>query len=240
MFTIVILEDDPNQKKRLEEKVKQLNLNFQYRLVSFTKADEMIRYCEKKKEHFIFLLDVVLGNNYTGIDVASYINKHFKQSYIIYITAYLEKACEVYDTEHCYFIYKPQVEHYLKKAILKAIDTYHQEHQEITVKTKEGLFNLNIHQIIYIERIKRYSLIKYHNQIIKTTMTLDEYMKLLPNYFQYCHSCYIVNFNQVKMKTKNEFMMKDESILPIARGYGKEVENAFHNYLIHEMNGGCV
>lgn len=237
MFTIVLLEDDPKQKVLLEEKIKKLKLSFQYNLVSFSETKEMIEYCENRFDHFIFLLDVILQNDDTGIDAAKYINQHFSKSYIIYITAYLEKACEVYDTEHCYFIYKPQMDTYLEKAILKAIATYYHENQEISVKTKEGQMNLFVNQIMYIERIKRYSLIRYQNQIIKTSTPLDEFLKKLPNAFKYCHSCYLVNLNQVKIKSKNEFVMKDKSIIPIARGYRQRIDEDFHQYLIYEING---
>lgn len=237
MFTIIILEDDFRQKDILEEKVKKLNFNFQYNLVSFTKTNEMLEYCENKLDHFIFLLDIVLEKNNTGIDVAKYINLHYSKSYIIYITAYLEKACDVYDTDHCYFIFKPQMDKYLEKAINKAIQTYKKINQEISLKIKEGRINLYVDQIMYIERIKRYSLVRYNNQIIKTTLPLNEYQKILPSTFKYCHSCYLVNFNQVKIKSQNEFVMKDKSIIPIARGYRKTIDESFHQYLLNEMSG---
>lgn len=236
MFTIVVLEKCQNKKEILIHHLSKLKLDFKYNLLAFSNFKEMIDFCNDIKEHCIFIIDIEYEEAFSGIDAAKYINEHFFQNNIIFISEELERVCEIYELNHCYFIYLDNIQDYLEKAILKAFELYNLKHTLICIETGKKLINVDTETIIYIERIKRYSLIRFDNTIVKTKSTLDQILEQLPTYFYKCHNSYLVNFSQVKEKTKNEFVMNDGNVVPIARKYVKDMESLFSNFIVNVIN----
>lgn len=232
MFQIIICDDDIKQVNFLEKYIKALTLSFEFEIHTFNQMKEMIQYCRKKEDNYIFLLDIMFREKAQGILGAKYINEHFKNAIIIYVSAYLEKACDVYDTKHCYFIYKPQFENRIKVALEKAVTTFNELHQMIYIPTTEGINQIYVDQILYIERIKRYSIVHCDNSEFKTHLTLNEIVLNIPNYFIQCHKCLIVNLKHVEVKQKYLFQLSNHTILPISRSFAKKVDSQFQQYLM--------
>lgn len=231
MFTIVMLEKNQNKRELLIHHLSKLKLEFKYNLIDFSNLEKMIEFCNDIKEHCIFIIDIEYEEEFNGIDVAKYINEHFSQNNIIFISEELEIVSEVYETEHCYYIHMPTLETYLEKAIIKGIRLYNKCHDFVLIDTGKSLLNIDVASITYIERIKRYSLIRYNQSIVRTHSNLNQLIDYLPLYFCKCHHSYLVNLEQVREKKRNEFVMNDGSVIPIARKYIKEMENCYREYL---------
>lgn len=231
MITIVVLEKE-SKKEILINQIKNIKLNINFNLISFTNFEEMNVFCNDIKDQCIFFIDVDYDENKSGVDIAKIINKDYPQSNIIFVSEKLENVCEIYDAKHCYFIHFENIQNHVEKAIMKVIHLYNLKHTTIFINTGKSILKIETSSIIYIERIKRYSLIRFDETIVKTKSTLNQLLEQLPMHFYKCHNCYLVNFSQVKEKTKNEFVMNDENVVPIARKYIKEMDEAYQNYII--------
>ena len=232
MYKIIICDDDLNQLTYIKQYIQNLDLSFDYEISTFSNIKTMIESCENDNHNYIFLLDIVFHKKDQGIMGATYINKKFKNSIIIYISAYLEKVCDVYETEHCYFIYKPQMEDRIKNALEKAVRIYNNHLESIYIQVGKDVFDVKLKEIYYIERIKRYSVIHIYQKTIKTHMNLDELMQRLTKKFIQCHKSIVVNLDQIEQKNRKYFVMKNKEIIPISRSYEKKVHELFQKYLM--------
>ena len=231
MLNIIICEDEKKQRQLLEERIRQLNLLSTHTVYSFEDAEEMIHFCSRLKGDFIFLMDIVLKNSANGIDVVRRINTVFPQSIIIYISAYLDKVTDIFDTHHCYFIYKPELDQHLEKAMKKAVGQVIDKKQVLTVQSGGKHIVIPVEDILWIERIKRYSLIQTRTEIYRIPEDFSALLERLPGYFKQCHRCFVVNFGAVKKHTKTEFIMKNDQWIPISRGYSKQICEEFQQYI---------
>ena len=230
MIYIAICDDQIHQIERIKKCIENMNLK-EVNIYTFTDEKEMISFCKNKNRNFIFILDIVLQNKVSGIDIAKKINHLFEQPIVLFIRNYLEKVTDIFEVDHCYFIYKPELERRLKDALEKAIQIYNNNSRTISFKSGMDTFVVPLSDIYSIERIKRYSLIKCKDH---TYRVLDDFQALFPKlngYFHQCHQCYIVNFMNVKEFNKKEFILKDHSYVPISRSRLKETEYSFQMFL---------
>ncbi|MGN1276379.1 MAG: LytR/AlgR family response regulator transcription factor, partial [Floccifex sp.] len=136
MIYIAICDDHKAQVENIKKCIQKLNLNKEVELCTFTNEEEMIQMCTKINRNFIFILDIVLQDNVSGIDIAKKINELFPKSVIIFISSYLEKVTDIFEVEQCYFIYKPEMEKRLQDALEKAISIY--DHRSRTLSFRVG------------------------------------------------------------------------------------------------------
>lgn len=202
MFRVIICDDNQKYVNDLSVYIQQLSLSFPYVIHVFYNMDDSFDYCCQNKSCYIFLLDIVFDQQSKGISLAKEINHLFPSSIIIYISAYLEKACDVYETKHHYFIYKPQLKDHLYRALEKAVTEYNQSHCTKYLNTTDGIIRVLLKNVLYIERIKRYSIVHFETNELRTPLTLDELQVLLPSTFVKCHKSIIINFQQIKQKQK--------------------------------------
>ena len=73
-------------------------------------------------EYDIAVLDIdYKGYNFNGIDLGQKINNSCPLCSIIYLTAILDFASDVYETEHCYFVMKKNQKLTMNRALDKAV-----------------------------------------------------------------------------------------------------------------------
>lgn len=231
MLNIVICEDDKKQQNLLKEKLEILDFLQEHAIYSFSEEEEMIHFCSSLQGDLIFFMDIVLKDNADGIAIAKRINRLFPHSVIIFVSAYLEKVTEIFETCHCYFIYKPELDLRLERAVKKAVAIINEKKKIITIQSGNDDLVIAAHDILWIERIKRYSLIQCNEDTYRVSSDFEELLSLLPDFFRQCHRCYIVNFAQVKKHTRTDFVMKNGKLISISRGRSKEMNEAFQHYV---------
>ncbi|PRR81920.1 LytR/AlgR family response regulator transcription factor [Clostridium vincentii] len=93
MLKVYIIEDDNNQRVRLTkyigEKIKQNNLQLEITL-STDKIKELISKLEGNGARGIYFIDIDLGQDINGLELAEFIRKYDPNGYIIFVTSYSE------------------------------------------------------------------------------------------------------------------------------------------------------
>ena len=135
MYNIILLEDNLRQNLALESRIKNLYPDSLIQLYSYIHAQDMMDQLSRFKGMNIYVLDIVLDKEASGIDIAKQIHQTDAGAVIIFISAYLEKVTDVYETEHCYFIFKPEVELRLKPALDKAMALCSEMKKVLVVET---------------------------------------------------------------------------------------------------------
>lgn len=228
MLTFIILDDDEEYLKYLEECIKDLYLPYPFEIKSYT--DEKIFLDEENSfpKQSIFILDLILKET-KGTDLANKIHELYPNSAIIFITAFLEKLTEIVDYPHCYFIYKPELSIRLEKAIKTAVSYFERQSFEIELKNKTAV--ISVHDLMYIEHGYRISKLHTTSMVYKEYSNLSYYLNILPNTFIQCHKSFVVNLDFIREYHRDHFILKNGEQIQISRTFSKNARSAFFEYI---------
>lgn len=221
MFQIVIFDDDKKgceqTKKILEQYAEKCGRVFEIETVS--ESDKLIECVTTHPNLDVVFLDIRVGENADGIDLAKKINLLSPKVAVVFLTGYIEYATDVYDARHIYFVLKEELEQRLESIFMKldfSIAARNRGYVHLHAKGKELV--VREENILFLERKGRSTVIKCKGECIEVSEKLSELEeKLNPIVFVRCHNSYIVNFMAVREFTRTEFLLRDNSIIPISR-----------------------
>lgn len=233
MINYVICEDNEIHSAHLQKELDAYTMN--KNVFVYTSGMELINNLKQFSKETIFLMDVVL-TDHSGIDIAKEINEKVENAIIIFISSFLEKATEVYDVEHCYFVYKPELKKRLPNALQRAEKIIQENKTMLQIKVKNKIRLLPIKDICYLERTKRTTIIYCKNETYECSEKFSELENQLNSFFVQCHCSYIVNLNMVKEYRRTEFYLFTNTVIPISRSFSKEVKIRFQAYILNHTN----
>ena len=173
------------------------------------------RFEETDKPDLCFL-DIEMGEQ-NGIEAAKELNLLCPSCDIAFLTNYISYATDAYETEHFYYVLKEE----LADRIGSIMKRYFKENDRIVVKSgrKEWIFDQG--DIIYIERGRRFCLIKTTDgNTRKISASFGDVADMLkgPDYLR-CHNSYIIDLRNMRSYRTEAFVMKDGTEIPISRRY---------------------
>ena len=213
---VFIVEDENIVAKDIESSLKKLG----YNVVGMASSGEkVIEQLESGVLPDIFLMDIMIKGEMSGIDVA----EHVKDNYdlpVIFLTAYADEntLSKAKITEPYGYILKPFKEidlhttiemalykHQKTADLKKELDVYSSLVTEVEngasylfVKNKSKLVKINIEDLYYVEALKDYVI--FHSRIGKFTIhsTMKEVESKLPGkHFQRVHRSFIINVDRI-------------------------------------------
>lgn len=226
---ILICDDDRNQAERLKSLAAPYGRGANIKV--FTEGSRMLAHMSAHPASRICLLDVILEEGADGIELAQKIRNVDPDAVIIFLSGFLEKACDVYEVDHCWFIYKPQKEKKLPEALNKAFSLLETRSSGLVVHKGSRYIKLDPGDILCIERIRRYSLITCGSTIHEVREDFSQLLAQLPETFHQCHRSYIVNFEKVRSFADSEFELDNGVRVPVARSSLTKIKEAWIRYL---------
>lgn len=236
MINVIIVDDEPLAQDVLEtyiEKIPELNL--------VRKCNNALEANEALKSESVDLmfLDIQMPQ-LTGID---FLKTLTKPPLVIFTTAYPNYAIEGFELNALDYLLKPISLERFMKAVNKAIDQIELQQKDtsyaagqgqeednkeyIFVKADKKLVKVNYADIIYIEGLKDYVIIRMDKSRIITLQTMKSLEEKLPEQsFKRIHRSYIVNINMINAIVGNmvEVMEKNQAKhLPIGKNYRDEL-----------------
>lgn len=170
----------------------------------------------------IAIMDIeYMDQNYDGITLSRELNQKRPVCQIIYLTWVLAFAPEVYDTIHCYFVLKENMEKMLPRAIEKAFQVYRDQEQHDIFELVEHGRTIYLRQadIVYIERLERKVILHTTDQEYHCYRSLSRIANQLGKNFLRCHGGYIVNYNYIQVCKRETVKLISGDELPIGRTY---------------------
>ena len=236
MINVIIVDDEPLAQDVLEtyiDKLPELNL--------VQKCSNALEANEALKSHSIDLmfLDIQMPQ-LTGIDFLKTLKKAPE---VIFTTAYPNYAIEGFELNAIDYLLKPiSLERFIK-AVNKATDqielkkgaqnnantTSNQADPSdfIFVKADKKLTKIHYRDIIYIEGLKDYVIIRMNTGRVITLQTMKSLEDKLPsNLFKRIHRSYIVALDEIRAIVGNmvEVIEKNQTKhLPIGKNYRDEL-----------------
>ena len=214
------------------EKVPELNL--------VQKCNNALEANEVLKKHDIDLmfLDIQMPQ-LTGID---FLKTLTHPPLVIFTTAYPNYAIEGFELNALDYLLKPISLERFMKAVNKAMDQLELQRKDeggtagvaeteeadfIFVKSDKKLVKVNFNDILYIEGLKDYVIIRMPNSRVITLQTMKSLEEKLPsNIFRRIHRSYIVNIDRIEAVVGNmlEVIEKGQAKhLPIGKNYRDEL-----------------
>ncbi len=236
MINVIIVDDEPLAQDVLEtyiQKVPELQL--------VEKCSNALQANEALQKHQVDLmfLDIQMPQ-LTGID---FLKTLASPPMVIFTTAYSDFAVEGFELNALDYLLKPISLERFMKAVNKAMDQLQlqrdaadtqaaapagEEREFFFVKADKKLVKVRFDDIIYIEGLKDYVIIRMDDSRVITLQTMKSLEEKLPDdIFQRIHRSYIVNVQKIEALMGNmvEVMEKGKvKHLPIGKNYRDELQ----------------
>ena len=228
MIRAIIVDDEPLALDVLETYIAQLP-----ELELVARCENALEAREVLKEHDVDLmfLDINMPQ-LTGIDFVKTLS--VKPNFI-FTTAHPYYAVEGFELNAIDYLMKPIPLERFMKAVNKVInmqlgDTSAPEKKKenfIFVKADKKLIKVNFDDILYIEGLKDYVIIRQKEGRIITLHTMKSLEAKLPDHiFKRIHRSYIVNIGAIDAIVGNMIELKEKSKIkhiPIGKNYREEL-----------------
>jgi two-component system, LytTR family, response regulator len=232
----IAIDDEPlalDIIKDYADKVPFLNL-----LTTFNNAIESIDFIKSNHVDLLFL-DIQM-DDLTGLQLLNVLKD---KPMVIFTTAYDSYAVKGFELNAVDYLLKPiSFERFLQSAE-KVYDVFNskndrsvpgiatvsptEERSYIFVKTEYRMQRVDLKEILYIEGLKEYLIIKTLSEKVLTLQSFIKMEELLPSLnFVRVHKSYIVALDKIESIERNRIKIHDK-LIPIGESYSK----AFHGLL---------
>ncbi len=226
MIKTLIVDDEPLALKVLEKYIEQLP------------EVELIAKCENaidannilnNSDVDLICLDIKMPQ-ISGID---FLKSLKNPPMVIFTTAFSNFALESYNLDVVDYLLKPISFDRFMKAINKVNERLRKNSNSLKeddyfyVKADKKLIKVKYDDIIYIEGLKDYVILRNTNTRVITLQTMKSLEKKLPkSIFKRVHRSYIVNINKINSIMGNMIEVTDkgkEKLIPIGKNYKDEL-----------------
>lgn len=230
MIRAIIVDDEPLALDVLETYISQLpELELVARCENALEAREVL----KEHEVDLMFLDINMPQ-LTGIDFVKTLSIRPK---VIFTTAHPDYAVEGFELDAVDYLMKPISLERFMKAVNKVIDMTSdsassnaapaKEEDFFFVKADKKLVKVNFDDILYIEGLKDYVIIRQQEGRVITLQTMKSLEAKLPDHlFKRIHRSYIVNIGAIDAVVGNMIELKEKSQvkhIPIGKNYRDEL-----------------
>lgn len=231
---ILVIEDEPLIADHIEQCLIDEGFKSAGIADNFNEAKELLQ----KENPDLILLDINLGDGPDGIDIAHYINLHYKKPFIFISSNTDAKTLERVKLSNPFgFIIKPFKAKELKTQINLAWHSYNLKKQNefvqfsdsilvnnhFFIKEKHSFVKINYADVLYAEACDNYSII-YCTQakyIISYTLKVVEEKLGLFNFFR-THRSFLVNLNHIQKVNPKEVIVNGKEI-PVSENNRSEL-----------------
>ncbi|MGB8455006.1 MAG: LytTR family DNA-binding domain-containing protein [Anaerocolumna sp.] len=194
------------------------------------------------KEYDIIFLDIIMAGM-DGIETARKLRKRDKTVEIIYLTSYTGMTKEALAVHAFEYLEKPitkeqiyyQLDEALEKILCKKINDEF-KYRIVEFNAGKNSVRLAIDDIYYFERIDRKlkAVTKKGNfMLYETIASIEE--KLHQYDFVTPHQSFVVNINNIKDYVKDEIIMLNYDLIPVAQKRTSEVKRIMREFLQNKL-----
>ena len=217
MINYIIIEDEVNYCKTYEKIIKEImtNTEVKYNILNFSSYNNKLNQIINDNTNKIYLIDIGLNGNKTGIDIAKEIRLIDLNSEIIFITSEDLLFENVFKNVHKVyaFISKNYKMEIILNLVLKEIISYYLKNTKFFNLDKKGDSKVAISDILYIyrETSERKVYVVTDKGKYPTYLNLKDILEQYGSYFIQIHRACLINPNKIGMYNWAEsyFILKD-------------------------------
>ena len=178
----------------------------------------------------VYILDIDLKSNMSGLDLASEIRNYNKNAYIIFTTAHLEYIMLAYKVKTFDYLAKPITIEKLEETILRLFDDVKfNSNKYINIGNSSNMVNENDVYCIKKQGMKLIYCTK--EKSYETYSSFNKIESCLPENFVRCHKSYIANINKISSinTSNNTIQFDDSSMCSIGPKYKSNLMEVLNN-----------
>lgn len=236
MIEIALCDDsaeDIEAVRAFAEQFAAEHPEYPLRLSAFSSAAKLLKVVEESSGFDLYILDVMMPEM-TGIQLAETIRGRGGQAEILFLTVSREYAVDAFAVRASGYLLKPVSKAGFDKEVLWAVQKLTNEKSAaITVKTKDGMRRIRVHELVMIESFNHTRVITMSDgSVLETSATLSELFEALSGHknFYMPHRAYIVNLDFSMGIKRCELLMFGNRRIPIPRRQYSVMQELFSNY----------
>ena len=229
MINVIIVDDEPLAQDVLETLISQMpQLNLVQKCNNAIEANNVLQ----KEDIDLMFLDIQMPQ-ITGVD---FLRSLTNPPEVIFTTAHNQYALEGFELNVIDYLMKPISMDRFMKAVNKATEKIGSGAGEngeadgedfIFVKSDKKLVKIKYDDIIYIEGLKDYVIIRMKEGRVITLQTMKSLEAKLPtNLFKRIHRSYIVSIDKINAFIGNSVEVKEKGaakLIPVGKNYKEEL-----------------
>jgi len=217
-----------------------------YKIFTFSSGEQFLSACRPGCFDAVFLDNLMDGLN--GIETARRLRGSDPRIPIIFITNEVSFALEGYTVQAMDYILKPVTAERLRLTVDRLTS---QLGSRSFVEIRENRVNrrLLLDDIKYVRSVGHFLEIYTGSEVLKPYMTLESFLSLLQQLgeydsadssrrFQNCCRGYVINFDHVSHLGSRDFILSDETVVPVSRSKYREMQSAYASYLFAKTRNG--
>ena len=233
MLQIAICDDEQFYREKiqalLEGYLKKRGLPFELHL--FLSGEAFLEQCENNVKFDIVFLDISM-EEIDGIQTAKRIRSFHSNTYIVFVTAFMDYALEGYKVNAVRYLMKDTLDLAMEEcmtAILQKMQVAH-----VTFPFLEGEKKLYTDNILYVESRGHKAIFHYMEEEAVTYQIYDKLdnveRKLEGCHFVRIHKSYLVNMKHIRKVSNYAAYLDTGEELPIPRLRFQTVKETFVDY----------
>lgn len=227
MLTILCVDDDPIMHTHLKRLFDHSNTPVVPHFYNHVEA--LFFSIEDHNTIDAFFLDVEMVSM-NGIELAKKLRSLGYEQPIVFITGYTQYAIDGYDVQAYNYLLKPIKEDKFDQVLSALEGLKHVENNYIMFEVEEGSIRINVDHIIGFEaqgsQVRMDLVDGSHN----LKLSLSNILSQLDDNFIQIHRSYIINIKAVESLQKEQIILSNASIFPIARRLKVEVHRKITQY----------
>lgn len=241
MIRIGICDDEQAELQKVRGYVENwLDDRYDYSISCFNNPMELMSYTDKKGGFDLLLLDVYMPQ-LLGTEIAKELRKKGDQSRIVFLTSSRNHAIDAFAIRASDYLLKPIKEESLIRTLEEIIPAiYENESKLFTVKTADGIINIEYNSILYIElNERRLNIYTTDGRLVRSVILRGAFeQEISPliddSRFVHCQKSYIVNMNHVRIMENDRFKLRDDQIIPISKRMYQDTKKKYMTFLLRE------
>lgn len=239
-MNIAIIDDSENDRNQLKTFLQTLSRKdrLAFHIQEFNSAEAFLTAMETCRWDLLFL-DIYMSDM-DGMTLAQEIRRSLLDPLIIFTTTSREHAIESYDVHAFYYLLKPYDYSRFEMIMRKGLETLKSKDHYIEIKEGRLMIKVLIRDINYTDYYNHYIQIHTASRVIKTYMSFPDFSPMLLQYPQFIspyRNC-MINMDRVEKMEDHDFLMKDQTRIPINKNIRAQVRQAYADYAFSQLDAG--
>lgn len=234
MYHLVFYDDELEYLEQIRRQAAELcgDLGYEAKISVCGSEKEIWEELAKENEGILVLfLDICIREERKGgIELAEEINRRYPGSIIVFLTGYLDYASDVYETEHCYYILKEDLERRLPVFFERILpERLAGERETLLLGIGSRMEQVPQKHILCLERnLRKTRILLEDGRSLECYEKLESLEKRLgPGDFIRCHNSFLVSCRHIREMRRTEIKLSDGTLVPVSRQYSAETRKAF-------------
>ena len=212
---------------------------------AFAYTDDLLDASAKLGGFDLYVLDIVMQNDITGIELGVKLRQAGYDGKIVYLTSSAEYAIDSFKVKPFHYIMKPVDKDSFFAILDEAYEIIsHESNQKFMVKTKENSLLVSYDSILYAELVKRTLVFRLvggktvDSTTLRTTFSEAVAELTADSRFMICGSGLLVNLHHITSVGNDSLVFRNGQKVYLGKKLCRDIRSAWNEFWFKERSRG--